>query len=360
MLQQTGHAAYPPGGLPRGGSEKKVRMAPKLAFRNLIHDRLSLFVTLVGIVFSVVLVAVQFGLFLGMERTIGSMFDQAKADLWIIPISTKSFDDPTMLQGREKYTALATPGVADTEEMMVGYAGWRKPTGGTTAVLVVGTSWQNDGLKPWNIVEGSLDALAAPNAVAADKSYFRDLAIEKLGDSAEINNVKVNVTTVTNGIRSFTTTALHLHVARTRPHAARRGARAFHLCACPPEAGRRRGGGAEAARGRAAKCRNHHASGVPQAQHQLLGLRDGRWLGAHRGLDPRPHRRRRDRRADALSKTKDHINEFATLRALGASSSYIYQVILIQAMLSAAVGFALGISSPCSSCRWRVIPRSSS
>jgi putative ABC transport system permease protein len=44
------------------------------------------------------------------------------------------------------------------------------------------------------------------------------------------------------------------------------------------------------------------------------------------------------------AKTKDHINEFATLRALGASSSYIYQVILIQAMLSAAVGFALGIS----------------
>ena len=82
-------------------------------------------------------------------------FDQAKADLWIIPISTKSFDDPTMLQGREKYTALATPGVADTEEMMVGYAGWRKPTGGTTAVLVVGTSWQNGGLKPWNTPRNS-------------------------------------------------------------------------------------------------------------------------------------------------------------------------------------------------------------
>ena len=40
-------------------------MAPKLAYRNLFHDRLSLLVTLVGIIFSVVLVAVQCGLYLG-------------------------------------------------------------------------------------------------------------------------------------------------------------------------------------------------------------------------------------------------------------------------------------------------------
>ena len=32
------------------------------------------------------------------------------------------------------------------------------------------------------------------------------------------------------------------------------------------------------------------------------------------------------------SSTKDHLNEFATLRALGASAGYIHKVILIQAM----------------------------
>ena len=37
--------------------------------------------------------------------------------------------------------------------------------------------------------------------------------------------------------------------------------------------------------------------------------------------------------------TKDHLNEFATLRALGASASYIHAVILIQALLSAVMGY---------------------
>ena len=43
------------------------------------------------------------------------------------------------------------------------------------------------------------------------------------------------------------------------------------------------------------------------------------------------------------SSTKDHLNEFATLRALGASAGYIHKVILIQAMLSALVGYAIGM-----------------
>ena len=41
--------------------------------------------------------------------------------------------------------------------------------------------------------------------------------------------------------------------------------------------------------------------------------------------------------------TKDHLNEFATLRALGASAGYINKVILMQAVLSALIGYLLGM-----------------
>jgi putative ABC transport system permease protein len=41
------------------------------------------------------------------------------------------------------------------------------------------------------------------------------------------------------------------------------------------------------------------------------------------------------------SSTKDHIAEFATLRAIGSSTRYIVEVILWQALLSAVVGFFL-------------------
>ena len=41
------------------------------------------------------------------------------------------------------------------------------------------------------------------------------------------------------------------------------------------------------------------------------------------------------------SSTKDHLNEFATLRAIGSSARYIHKVIICQALLSAVIGFSL-------------------
>jgi putative ABC transport system permease protein len=41
------------------------------------------------------------------------------------------------------------------------------------------------------------------------------------------------------------------------------------------------------------------------------------------------------------SSTKDHLYEFATLRAIGCSNRYIYRVIVWQALLNAVIGFGL-------------------
>src|SRR6185312_6347587 len=41
--------------------------------------------------------------------------------------------------------------------------------------------------------------------------------------------------------------------------------------------------------------------------------------------------------------TIDHLPEFGTLRAIGASSRYLYGVIVRQALLSAGAGYAVGI-----------------
>src|SRR5262249_11124842 len=57
----------------------------RLASRNLFHDRLRFVATVVGIVFSIVLVTVQLGLYLGFGRIVTTMIDHASADLWIMP-----------------------------------------------------------------------------------------------------------------------------------------------------------------------------------------------------------------------------------------------------------------------------------
>jgi putative ABC transport system permease protein len=58
---------------------------------------------------------------------------------------------------------------------------------------------------PWDIVEGTIADLSKPDAVAIDSTYFDELAVHRIDDRAEINNIQVSVKAITLGIRSFTT-----------------------------------------------------------------------------------------------------------------------------------------------------------
>jgi putative ABC transport system permease protein len=183
-----------------------VPLVLKLAAKNLFHDRLRFIATIVGIVFSIVLVSVQMGLFLSFQSMVTTMIDHAPADLWIMPLGTKCFEDPSLLDDRERFRAMAVKGVSDAAPILISFAQWRVPSGGTTPVLVIGSNPWTAGLHPWNILEGSLDSLSIPDAVAIDRSYFERLGSKGLGDTAEIRDQRAQVLVVTKGIRSFTTT----------------------------------------------------------------------------------------------------------------------------------------------------------
>lgn len=327
-----------------GRASAGVPMVVKLAYRNLFHDRLSFMVTIVGIVFSVVLVAIQTGIYLGSERKISAIIDQAPADLWVVPLGTKSYDDPSLLTGRERHMILSTPGVANAEDMVVSFARWRKPGGGTTAILLVGTGSDSSYALPWNIQEGSREALEAPGTVAIDKSYFPDLGITALGDRAEINGIGVEIAATTKRIRSFTT----LPYVFASIEAARQLTGANETQATYERVMLEPGADLEA-------VRTEITSRLPDTEvltnEEFKKRSQAYWLfqtGAGAALI-----------AGAVlglivgivivaqtlyASTKDHINEFATLRALGAGAGYIVKVILMQAVLSGLIGYLLGIS----------------
>jgi putative ABC transport system permease protein len=322
---------------------KVIKMAPKIAYRNLFHDRMSLLVTLIGIVFSVVLVAIEVGLYKGSENKIATVLDKAPADLWIVPFGTKSFDDPSLLMGHEKYAALSTPGVLKAEDMIVSFSSWRKPEGGKKTFILVGLDWANGGTRPWSIDEGEVDDLNLPNALAVDRSYFKDLGIEKKGDYAEINNQRAQVTAVTKGIRSFTTLPYGFTpIATARKFTGANASQSTYVLVTLEK-----GADLEAVRKnladrlQGAEILTHDEFTRRSINYWMfstgagLALITGMVLGAIVGVVIVAQ--------TLYASTKDHLNEFATLRALGASASYIHAVILIQALLSAVLGYAAGM-----------------
>src|SRR5437762_10846040 len=98
-------------GPPDRATRSALPLILKLAFRNLLQDRLRFIATVIGIVFSIVLVTIQMGLFLSFERMVTTMIDHASADLWIVSQGTKCFEDPSNLDARDRNKALSVQAV---------------------------------------------------------------------------------------------------------------------------------------------------------------------------------------------------------------------------------------------------------
>jgi len=316
-----------------------------LAFRNLFHDRIRLVVTLVGILFSIVLVAVQLGLYLGARKMIIGMIDNAPAEIWITSFGAKSFEEAGVLTGRERHGALAVEGVRTVVPLVASFAEWRKPQGGTTLSVVVGTDGGDGGLKPWNVIAGAIPDINAPDAIAVDRTYLADLGVSKVGDTAQIESSRVRVAAMTDGIRSFTTAPYvftTLDRARSIINMPREQS-TFLLVTLEPGASveRVRAGIKSSLAGANIDVLTKDEFRDRSLDHWLFGtgagiaLIGGALLGILVGTVIVAQ--------TLYSSTKDHLNEFATLRALGSSAGYIHRVILLQAAISAASGYALGM-----------------
>jgi putative ABC transport system permease protein len=290
-----------------------------------------------------VLVTVQLGLFVSFERTVTIMIDHAPADLWIVPLATKCFEDPSLLDEANRYRALSIEGVSQVDPILISFAQWRMPNGGASPVLVIGSDLRAGGLLPWNIVEGGVDALSIPDAVAVDRTYADRLGVKGVGDAAEMRDRRAEVRAVTSGIRSFTTTPyVFTQLDRARAYTGTPRTKATYLLVHLKP-------GTDVER-----VRSQLQSVLSKAEVLTPAEFSSRsrsfWLfgtGAGAALF-----------AGALlamvvgsvvvaqtlyASTKEHLYEFATLRAIGSSGGYLHTVIIAQALLSAVAGFAIAL-----------------
>jgi putative ABC transport system permease protein len=312
-----------------------------LASRNLLHDRLRFVATLVGIVFSVVLVMIQMGLFLGFGHMVSTMIDHASTDIWVVPKGAKCFEDPSLLDLKLRDRIAATSGVATVIPLVIGFSDWRLAGGEMTPVFIVGTDLRDGGLQPWNVVEGNVQALAERGAVAVDRSYFERLGASGIGSTAEIRGRRVRVAVITDGIRSFTTTPyVFVDLKNARTYTGTPIDRASSLLVRLKdgvdrekvlEDVRAQAGDAEVLTTDEFRSRSRSfwlfgtGAGAALFAGALLGVIVGTVIVAQ----------------TLYSSTKDHLKEFATLRAMGSSNRYIYNVIIYQALLNAVIGFCI-------------------
>jgi putative ABC transport system permease protein len=316
---------------------------PPLARRNLFHDKVRLTVTLTGIVFAVVLIVVELGLFVGFTVSTSSLIDNSNADLWVTSKHVPYIELGFPFSERKLYQVRAVPEVEEAQKFITRWTQWQRPDGRQESVQIVGINPDSQLGRPWNLVEGRVEDLKTPDAIIVDDLYKEKLGVTRIGEVFEIAGHRARVVGFTRGIRAFTTSPyVFTSFKNALDYARLDDNQTIYIQAkVAPGADIQ-----QVRRDILGRVENVDVvtnrqfsrmtqvywmfttgAGVAVLLAAILGLVVGFVVVAQ----------------TIYATTVDHLREFGTLKAMGAPNSYIYKVIIAQAAISAVIGYVLGM-----------------
>ena len=177
-----------------------------LALKTLIADRGKLLTALVGVVFSVVLVNVQGGLFFGLIRKASLLVDQGNADIWVGHKRMNNVDFAHDVPRRLMQRIHSIEGVTWVEPYLVGHSIMTLPDGGFEDVLVIGCD-PTSGLGSNAAAMGiGCDALRKSDGIVVDSYDAHKMGSPAVGDTREIGRRRARIVGFTHGILGFLVT----------------------------------------------------------------------------------------------------------------------------------------------------------
>lgn len=314
-----------------------------IARKNLFHDRTRFAITLVGIAFSVVLILVQVGVYLGMMYNTSSIIEHTDADIWITSRNNRNFDFSMPFPEHRENQARAVPGVAWTKKLILVWSLMKIKGGGSENVEMVGFDPESGIGGPWEMVRGDVRDVKFHRGVIIDESSIAKLGDMDIGDYREVVNKKVRIVGISRGARRITTAPVLFTSYRTAQELNPwiESQTVFVLVKVEP------GVDVRQVRDRLDQVMNLEdvytrdefinatrrywtfstGMGIAFGFTILMGIIVGAVIVSQ----------------TIYSATIEHLREFGTLKALGAENRMVYGIILRQALLSGIIGFAIGL-----------------
>jgi putative ABC transport system permease protein len=314
------------------------------ALKTLLSDRGKLLTGLGGVIFSLVLMNVQGGLFLGLMRKASVLVDHCDADLWVGHQRIENVDFAHDIPEAWINRLRGIEAVERVEPYIVGKGMATLPDGGFEDVWMIGSDPATMLGTGWSFVEGSSDDLRRPDAVSFDEIDAQKLGNPKVGDWLEINGHRAKLVARTSGITGFVTTPYLFTTLET----ARRmsdipsGYCSYFLVKARP------GADIDQLQG---EVRRQVPDAIVHTPREFAKISQDYWMkrtgigvsfGAATGLGLLVGLMMVAQSLYALA--LDHIGDYATLKALGAEDRHVCGIILLQSLSIAGAGTIVGIA----------------
>lgn len=297
-----------------------------------------------GVIFSLVLVNIQGGMFLGLIRKSTLLIDNSEADIWIGHRGVQNTDITADIPVGWLNRIRGIGGVADAAPYIVAGGMLQLPSGGFEGVLVVGIDPASKLGAPWAFAESDIASLLVADAISIDQLDVPRLGNPQLGDVLEINHRRARIVAKTDGIVGFITTP---YVFTTLESARIYGRVASDRCSyflVQTERGANRQAVVEEIRRRLPDADVYTAEAFSWKTRVYWMLRTGlgmsfggsTLLGLAVGLVMVAQ--------SLYAFVLDHLEHYAALKAIGATDGQIGRILLLQGLAIALLGTVVGNS----------------
>ncbi len=173
-----------------------------IARKNLFEDIPRFLVAQAGIMFAVSLVTIQTGVFNGVIRSTTTLVENSRADIWLASDKMVQLELTQPLIFDYAVRARKVEGVKRAEALLQGLARWNVPNGKLNVVKVYGFPANGRLFVPGDVVKGNVKSLRKPYTVIIDQTNSKSLKIKKIGDTAQIGSLPVQVVGLTQNTQS--------------------------------------------------------------------------------------------------------------------------------------------------------------
>ena len=320
-----------------------------LSFRMLLQERGRLIITLVGIVFSTVLTLIEVAIYLGMMGNATAVVRHTDADIWVVSQNVPNFDFSQPFPAYRINRIRALDEVLWAEKIHVWFAFLKLADGRREQAQVIGFNPDSGIGGPWSMVKGVAADVKGGNYIIMDQSSQQRLGRLEPGSMWELNLFReqsFKLVALSREALSFTTIPViftsYNVIEQNLMGTDFEGQTSFIVVKLKDPA-------------RISQVVQSLRSALPDndvyTKQEFINRTVNYWTiqtgmgmaffltailavligGAIVGQT-------------IYASTMEHLRDFGTLKAMGAHNSDINLVILTQAAVSAALGFAIGVA----------------
>ncbi len=174
-----------------------------IARKNLFEDIPRFLVAQAGIMFAVSLVTIQVGILKGFTRSTAILIDRSTADLWVASKEMVHLELTTPIAAEKVVQAQKVAGVERAEALMIRSSVWRNDSGVITPIRIFGFEPNSRLFAGWDVSQGSLDATKQPFKVVVDRASLKNLGQTQIGEQGKIGTLPAQIVGLSQDTQSI-------------------------------------------------------------------------------------------------------------------------------------------------------------